>query len=226
MWLSLVHDSKIISFKIIKGSKIQRFLTCIWSISEGKSRSLLTSIWVLIDRKQALYSQVCIVCVMFKFTSKIWNKLKDQEYFSWRSLHTSINSKETLERSKHQPCRRSTSYSKRWKFNVVVGKFFKTLHYVSCHRTEDTVKSKCSHILFQRTVRLPGKPRTIVDRDGKVPKQFWRSLWLLVTITLRKVRSLRILGSLLKGLVSKTGKDRDMKLKTRWVCIYPNIYIC
>lgn len=35
---------------------------------------------------------------------------------------------------------------------------------------------------------------------------------MLVTITLWKVRSLRILGSLLKGLVSKTGKDRDMKL--------------
>lgn len=31
------------------------------------------------------------------------------------------------------------------------------LHSVSCHRTEDTVKCECSHILFQKTVRLPGK---------------------------------------------------------------------
>ncbi|XP_021726914.1 uncharacterized protein LOC110694068 [Chenopodium quinoa] len=93
---------------------------------------------------------------------------------------------------------------------------------------------KVAELYFKEVVRLHGLPNSIVsDRDTKFMSFFWKSLWKLVGTKLLFSTSYhpqtdgqtevtnRTLGVLLRGLVSNTQKDWDIKLAhaehAKWV---------
>ena len=106
---------------------------------------------------------------------------------------------------------------------VVVDRFSKMAHFTPCHKTDDAMN--VANLYFRDIVRLHGIPRTVVsDRYTKFMKYFWKSLWKLVGTKLLFSTSYhpqtdgqtgvtnRTLGTLLRGLVSSTQKDWDLKL--------------
>ncbi|XP_074305078.1 uncharacterized protein LOC141640015 [Silene latifolia] len=96
-------------------------------------------------------------------------------------------------------------------------------HFVACHKTGDA--SNVADLYFREILRLHGVPRTIVsDRNSKFLSYFWNTLWKnvgtkmlfstshhLQTDGQTEVTN-RTLGTLLRGLVSKTQKDWDLNL--------------
>ena len=106
---------------------------------------------------------------------------------------------------------------------VVVDRFSKMAHFVACHKTDDACN--VADLYYKEIVRLHGIPKTIVsDRDSKFLSYFWNTLWRKVGTKLLFSTSHhpqtdgqtevtnRTLGTLLRGLVSKTQKDWDVKL--------------
>ncbi|KAI3789955.1 hypothetical protein L2E82_02762 [Cichorium intybus] len=106
---------------------------------------------------------------------------------------------------------------------VVVDRFSKMAHFVACHKTDDAIN--VADMYYKEIVRLHGIPKTIVsDRDSKFLSYFWNTLWRKVGTKLLFSTSHhpqtdgqtevtnRTLGTLLRGLVSKTQKDWDVKL--------------
>ena len=106
---------------------------------------------------------------------------------------------------------------------VVVDRFSKMAHFTPCHKTDNAMN--VADFYFRDTVRLHGIPKTVVcDRETKFMSYFWKSLWRLVGTKLLFSTSYhpqtdgqtevtnRTLGTLLRGLVSSTQKDWDLKL--------------
>ena len=106
---------------------------------------------------------------------------------------------------------------------VVVDRFSKMAHFVTCHKSDDACN--VADLYYKEIVRLHEIPKTIdSDRDSKFLSYFWNTLWRKVGTKLLCSTSHhpqtdgqtevtnRTLGTLLRGLVSKTQKDWDVKL--------------
>lgn len=101
---------------------------------------------------------------------------------------------------------------------MVVDRFFKMAHFIPCHKSDDA--KAVARYFFNSIVRLHRIPSTIIsDRDTKLLSLFWSSLWKILGTKLKFSTSHhlqtygqtevtnKILGSLLRWLMSKTMKD-------------------
>ena len=97
---------------------------------------------------------------------------------------------------------------------VVVDRFSKMAHFISCSKT--SYVSRVVVLFFDNVVKLHGLPKTMVsDRDIKFVNYFWKTLWHKIGIKLKFLTDFhpqtdgqtevvnRTLGNLLRCLVRK-----------------------
>ena len=94
---------------------------------------------------------------------------------------------------------------------VVVDRFSKMAHFLSCSKTSDG--SKIAKLYFDKIVKLYGLPKTILfDRDVHFMSYFWKTLWHFSMAFHPQIDGQtevvnRSLGNLLRCLVGKANQN-------------------